>query len=60
MVKWTATYPKHFDFAFDLGHASRSVDVPSSNQLHGNFFAPLHMEAELDLTKLTLSQSLKQ
>ena len=44
MTKWTATDPEDLDFTFDLGHASRSVDVSSSDQLYGDFFSPLHME----------------
>jgi hypothetical protein len=60
MTKWMATHPEDLDFTLDLGHASGSVDVPSSNQLHGDFFAPLHMQAQLDLSKLTLSQRLEQ
>ena len=27
----TTTHPEDFEFAFDLGHASRSVDVSSSD-----------------------------
>jgi hypothetical protein len=54
------THPEDFNFTFNLGHASRSVDISSSDQLHRDLFSPLHMEPKLDLPKLTLSQSLKQ
>jgi len=54
-----ATYPEDFDFTFDFLHAGRSVDVSSSDQLYGDFFPPLHMETEFDLTELTLSHGLE-
>ena len=54
------THPQNFDLTFDLGHASRSVDISSSDQLYSDLFPPLHVETEFDLTKLTLSQGLKQ
>jgi len=60
MTKRTATHPEDFDLTFDLGHASRSIDVPSSDQLYGDFFPPLHVEAEFDLTELALTQGLKE
>ena len=59
MTKRTTTHPQDFDLTFDLGHPSRSVDISSSDQLYSNFFPPLHVKTEFDLTKLTLSQSLK-
>jgi len=60
MTKWIATHPENLDLAFDLGHASRGVDISSSDQLYGDLFPPLHMETEFYLTKLTLSQGLQQ
>ena len=60
MKKRIATHPEDLDLTFDLGHAGRSVDVSSSDQLYGDFLPPLHMETEFDLTELTLPQGLKQ
>ena len=56
----TTAHLQDFDFTFDLRQLSRTVDVPFSDQLYGDFFPLLHMEAEFDLTKLALSQGLKQ
>ena len=60
MTKRTETHPEDLDFTFHFRHTSRSVDVSSPDQLYGDFFPPLHMETKFDLTKLTLSQGLKQ
>lgn len=48
------TYPKDLDLALDFGHADICVDISSTNELHGDFFTPLHMEAKFDLAELTL------
>jgi len=52
--------PKNFDFTFNFGHAGGRVDISPSYQLDSNLFAPLHMQAEFDFTKLAFSQGLEQ
>ena len=60
VTKWIATHPEDFDFTFNFGHSSRCVNVSSSDQLHRDFFSPLHMQAEFDLAEFTLPEGLKQ
>lgn len=48
-------HPKNLDSTFDLRHASRRINIPSSDRFHGGLLHPLHMETEFDLTSETVS-----
>ena len=49
------TYPEDFDLPLDFGHANICVDVSATNELYGDFFAPLHVQPELDFAELSLA-----
>ena len=59
MTKRTMAHPQNIDFTFNPRHPSMSVDIPPSDQLHGDLFPKLHVKAEFDPTRLTLSQGLE-
>ena len=44
----------------DLALAYGRIDVTFSHQLYGHFFAPLDVQAELDLAKLAFAKGLQE
>ena len=54
------TDSEDLDFAFNLAHANSGIDTASTDELYGDFFAPLIMQAELDFAKLALAEGLEE
>ena len=59
-VELNFTDSEDLDFAFNLTHANTRIDTASTDELYGDFFAPLIMQAELDFAKLALAKGLEE
>ena len=59
-MKGIVTDLEDLDFACNLTHTNSRIDTTSTDELYGNFFAPLIMQAELDFAKLALAKGLEE
>lgn len=54
------THPQDLNLPLDFGHSERRIDAPSANELDGDLFAPLTVQAQFDFSKLALAECLQE